>query len=379
MSGNMQLKSEARKLPNYKNGAKRFLELFKESPKSATMAARNVILSKIRSRLIVIASKSGFLASLYFTFFSRRFYREHMAVLAGIRKFQAHNIAHEQSSAQLRRNIHRLEKALIMPNRRSVFAEDYIAQTVTLFNNAVSSSELDSGELKWADDVLTLYFSSVSDTPVTAPCRESFLGGKSALASPPSVPYASAERQNSSISFEQLSVFFKKRRSVRWYEPEPVPSDLIEKAINIAAEAPSACNRQPFSFVIFGNGAEATKIANLAGGTGGFADNIPCLLVVLGDLSNYTEERDRHLIYIDGALASMQLMLALQTLGLSTCAINWPDIEARERDLKKMLSLQDYERAIMLISVGYARPDGQIPFSQKKQSNLLMREIDIQE
>ena len=72
----------------------------------------------------------------------------------------------------------------------------------------------------------------------------------------------------------------------------------------------------------------------------------------------------------------MQLMLALETLGLSTCAINWPDIESREKMLDSLLSLGKHERTIMLLAVGYADPDGGIPYSQKKDSFDLIKVVE---
>jgi nitroreductase len=130
-------------------------------------------------------------------------------------------------------------------------------------------------------------------------------------------------------------------------------------------QAPSACNRQPFKFIQL-SGADAATAAGFAMGTTGFAAQIPTLLVVVGDLSAYPAERDRHVIYIDGALASMQLMLALDTLGLASCPINWPDVERLERKMDKFLQLQPWQRPVMLIAVGYPDPTGGIPFSAKK-------------
>jgi len=40
------------------------------------------------------------------------------------------------------------------------------------------------------------------------------------------------------------------RRTVRRFSSEPVPYDLIEAAVRIAASAPSGANRQPWSFVV---------------------------------------------------------------------------------------------------------------------------------
>lgn len=101
-------------------------------------------------------------------------------------------------------------------------------------------------------------------------------------------------------------------------------------------------------------------------GTTGYADNIPLLIAVVGDLSAYFDERDRHVIYIDSSLSAMSFTLALETLGLSSCIINWPDIEIKEKKIQSILKLDNYQRVTMLISVGYADPEGMIPFSCKK-------------
>jgi nitroreductase len=101
-------------------------------------------------------------------------------------------------------------------------------------------------------------------------------------------------------------------------------------------------------------------------GTVGFAQNFPCVAVLIGDLSAYSHERDRHVIYIDGGLATMALLYGLEVQGLSSCCINWPDIEDRERAMEQKLKLLPHERPMMLIAIGYPDPDGQVPFSQKK-------------
>ncbi|MGH2624131.1 MAG: nitroreductase family protein, partial [Sphingobacterium sp.] len=75
---------------------------------------------------------------------------------------------------------------------------------------------------------------------------------------------------------------------------------------------------------------------------------------------------DRHVIYIDASLASMSFMLALETMGLSSCAINWPDIETREQKMDKFLNLKAHQRALMCIGVGYPDPEGLVAYSEKR-------------
>jgi nitroreductase len=67
----------------------------------------------------------------------------------------------------------------------------------------------------------------------------------------------------------------------------------------------------------------------------------------------------------------MGFMYALETLGLASSAINWPDFEPLEAKMARTLALTPSERVVMLIAVGYADPEGIIPFSQKKSLDVL--------
>lgn len=329
-------------------------------------------LDRCKAALRRSCSGSARLSSLYFLLFSRAFAREHHAVLAGQNAFARQRAIPQQSHALLRRNIHRLEKGLMMPQRKMVFAEDYIGETVQIYQIALSTAGFCRAELSWANNVLTAYFAVVTDTPLIRAARQQF-GQLPVLPDVEAVPFVQAALPAANCSFEQLFSLCQRRHSVRWFLPKPVSRDLIENAVRLASEAPSACNRQPYLFYVL-HGERAVAASKLAMGTVGFAENIPCLFVVVGDLSCYQEHRDRHLIYIDAALASMQLMLGLEAQGLASCPINWPDIESREQQMQQLLQLPIYQRPVMLVATGYADPAGQVAYSQKKSPELLIRE-----
>jgi nitroreductase len=335
----------------------------------------------VRLMALRIFSANGFLAGVYFAFFSRRFRREHLAVLKGRKRYHDELAGNAASSPMLRRNTHRLEKGLIMRPRRPVFAEAFIGETVDAYARACATPGFSAEELKWAGDVLTEYFSVVSDTPVIRKARDAFAhavvqpGAEVATADNKNTPFKRSASPSASIGFEDLHRLFIRRRSVRWYLDKPVPLELVQKAIDAAAQAPSACNRQPFRFIVATEPEWAAKIAACAGGTVGFAEQLPAIIVVVGNLAAYPLERDRHLIYIDSALASMQLMLAAETLGLATCSINWPDVDFAETRIQPILDLPSHERIVMLIAIGYGDPEGSVPYSQKKQGGLLAQEF----
>ena len=331
--------------------------------------------------LVRLCSTNVVLSTIYFIVFSKQFHREHKAVLQGRLKYHASLKTAGDSSVLLRRNIHRLEKGLVMRPRRKVFAESFIKETVECYVKCSNDKEHCLEELKWAFDTFNVYFSVVGSTHVTDAARKIFatasfdLSGSKQRCGQSFSPYFKKDSAVSTISFEQLEGLFCQRRSVRWFKKKEVPIELINKAVGIAKQAPSACNRLPYKFVVSNQSGLAKNVADCAMGTVGFSDNIPCIITVVGDLSAYPAERDRHVIYIDASLAAMQLMLAFEALGLSSCPINWPDIESREKKISNLLGLSYVERPVMLIAVGYADPEGMIPFSLKKKNELLVKEV----
>jgi nitroreductase len=333
-----------------------------------------------------LINRSNQLSNIYYLINSN-FTREHRAVLSGRAAYYDSLIDIGKSCALLRRNVHRLEKGLIMRPRRYIFAEGYIQETVSCYVRSIKSTKLASNEKKWAKDVLDEYFRIVGSSDVIDAARDIYVNAVKKETNSiilncefPSdnntfTPYPYSNLPVCSIDYEDLKQLYIKRRSVRWYSDKTVPLELVNKATKIASFAPSACNRQPYRFLFCNEKEKATKIAECAGGTAGFAENIPAIIVIVGDLSSYPYERDRHLIYIDGSLAAMQLMLALETIGLSSCPINWPDVEQSEIKLRNIIKLKNYERVVMLLAVGYADYTGKIPYSQKKDSNLILEDI----
>jgi len=262
-----------------------------------------------------------------------------------------------------------------MRNRQPIFALEYIGETVTLYQSV--ADHLEPNEAAWAHDVLSLYFRTVQAHPDLERWRQCFEQAAerrtvNALLTE-QTPYRSADRPPLEIGFESLNQLVRRRRSIRWFLPTPIPHSAVEAAVSLAREAPSACNRQPYYFKFVSDPASAQRLASIAMGTAGYANQIPALVIVVGDWSCLAEERDRHIPYIDGSLAAMQFMLACETLGLGTCPINWPDVERLERRMDRELGLPLYQRPVMLIAVGYPDPEGGVARSTKKPVGDLLR------
>jgi len=356
---------------------KRYLKAFVNSYPGRKLMG---FIDRMKGNLFHLLSKSGRLGSIYYFLFSGAFDREYMGVMNGIIRYQRELQSDSQSYYLLRRNTHRLEKGLLMKPRRNIFALDYISETVDCYERAIkshSSNPDNIGELRWAHDVLTVYFEVTGSHPIIDEARCKFNSLRKLQ--PPCedgvlyVPYKRNLSSPAPVNYEQLLELARRRRSVRWYLPKAVPRELIDKAIEVASLSPSACNRQPFVFRVFADPEMVQKVASIPGGTSGYQQNIPVIIVVVGRLRAFANERDRHLIYIDGSLAAMSLMFALETLGLSSCGINWPDLKTKEKQMASLIGLEPDERVIMLISVGYPDPEGLVAFSQKKELDLIRK------
>ncbi len=318
---------------------------------------------KIRAKVARSIKDSSLGKGIYYLFVTMRFKDESIAVFTGIKTYQARVSTGNIST--LRRNIHRIEKGLITPNPKPYFAETYILETVNHFRK-IEAAGTEQSTVRWAFGILSQYFQTVQHTSKIKQAYDQFL--QSQLASQPAKhrTFFSEERATDVVSYEDFLKLNIKRRSVRYYLQKNVPRDLVEQAMTAALQAPSACNRQPFTFRIIDNPELLKTAVRLPIGTESFADNIPMIAFVVGDLSYYFDVRDKHVIYIDGSLAAMNFVLALETLGLSSCMINWGDIPERNRALRNCLKLNVWERCVMAISIGYADPKGGIPSSVKK-------------
>lgn len=314
---------------------------------------------------------SRVLTHVFFVFSFLTFSREQSAVLRGRRNYYRNKKRQRLTRVELRRNIHRLEKGIIMMPRRDVFARDYIEETVEFYAHAVDQcvvapGTMDQSEIEWARDVLAEYFRVATGAhPIVDAARARFAALPSLGEPTGKVPYV--KRSLSDVTIEELEQLATQRRSVRWFDGRPVPRELMDRALLVARQAPTACNRLPYEFLVYDEPESVATVAGLPFGAAGYAHNIPTIVVVVGKLDSYFSPRDRHAIYVDSSLAAMSFIWALETMGLSSSVINWPDFEPLEAKMQRTLGLGVSDRVVMLIAVGYAHPEGMVPYSQKKE------------
>ncbi|WP_460359410.1 nitroreductase family protein [Mycobacterium sp. ZZG] len=145
--------------------------------------------------------------------------------------------------------------------------------------------------------------------------------------------------------------FFKNRRSVRHFGPEPIDMTLVYRGIELAAFSPSVCNRQPWKVRLF-SGSRVAHLLRHQNGSRGFSEGIPLLALVSVELGYFVGRRERNQAWIDGGIFASSLVWALHGLGLNSCMLNLSITNSSADALRQDARMPSSEVPIMMIAIG---------------------------
>jgi nitroreductase len=149
-----------------------------------------------------------------------------------------------------------------------------------------------------------------------------------------------------------FTTVYTTRRSVREYAKRPVPPEAIDRVLEAARLAPSACNFQPWRFIVVRDG---DTRAQLAKHSGDFVGTAPVVIVCCGKRypQDYNWMGDK-LFLIDVAIAVDHLTLAARNEGLGTCWIG----AFKDQPIKALLGIPADHDVVALIPIGFPASDG---------------------
>ena len=147
-----------------------------------------------------------------------------------------------------------------------------------------------------------------------------------------------------------LAPFFA-RRSVRKYQPRPIPAAVIQDVLEAAMAAPSANAKDPWEIIVVQN---PDTLAKIAAGLpyGKMLAGAPVGFVVCGALQRVNGQ---HLSYLlqDVSACIENLLLALSMLGLGGVWLGVHPREDRIAHLRDLFKLPEHILPIGVIAAGY--------------------------
>ena len=165
-------------------------------------------------------------------------------------------------------------------------------------------------------------------------------------------------------SFLQLA---RERRSIRAYRPDPVEDSKLEMVLEAGRLAPSACNLQPWSFVVLRD-PEGRKRLQAVYDKPWFYEQAPVVVAVCcapGEAWVRRKDGKNH-GDVDCAIAVDHMTLCAQELGLGTCWIcAFDPVAARE-----VLGLPPQVEPVAFFPLGYPAEEGR-PKQRKQLAELV--------
>jgi len=138
------------------------------------------------------------------------------------------------------------------------------------------------------------------------------------------------------------------RRSIRAYKPDPIEPDKLDRILEAGRLAPSACNLQPWAFVLITDPANRKEFKSVYKQP--WLYEAPVILVICADTAKAWKRWDGQVYWqADCAIAMQNMISAAAAEGLGTCWIAAFD----EPACVKLLNLPAHIRPVAITPIGY--------------------------
>lgn len=152
----------------------------------------------------------------------------------------------------------------------------------------------------------------------------------------------------------------KTRQSDRAYDhTKSIEPEKLDRIMEAARLAPSACNAQPWKFIIVDDPDIKNRLADCTSskvlGMNHFTKQAPVHIVIIEEKRNFNSTigswvKRKHFPLIDIGIAASHISLAAASEGLGSCIIGWFD----ENKVQKLLNIPSSKRVLLIITLGYS-------------------------
>ncbi len=148
--------------------------------------------------------------------------------------------------------------------------------------------------------------------------------------------------------FMDIFTAIKERRSVRSYKSTPVEKEKLDRIVEAARLAPSACNFQEWRFVLVTDTLKRQALMEAANNQS-FVAEAPVVIACCAETDEHRMRCGELCYPIDISIAIDHMTLAAVALGLGTCWIGsfYPE------KVRKILNIPESIKVVELLTLGY--------------------------
>lgn len=159
--------------------------------------------------------------------------------------------------------------------------------------------------------------------------------------------------------------FIESRHSMRMFANQKVDEQDVRRIVKLANMAPSACNRQPAKVYFVQDTNKLKQVDHLITGNHGFEGKIPYYIILTENRTQFAGE-EQFQWYINGGIYLSYLTLAIHSLGMGSCIMQWKAFHKNEPELKKALGITKNEAIIAVIGCGHYQEESKVICASRK-------------
>ena len=162
------------------------------------------------------------------------------------------------------------------------------------------------------------------------------------------------------MNFEELQM---KRESCRVYADRPVTREQLVHLVDVARFAPSACNSQPWHFILVDEPESREKVVEAFDDNGltgcPWGASVPAFILICEEKAQYkpgVEEHygPQHFAQMDIGMAAMGICYEAASMGPGTCIIG----TMNQEKLHRAFGIPEERPVRLIITVGYPANEG---------------------
>lgn len=160
---------------------------------------------------------------------------------------------------------------------------------------------------------------------------------------------------------DTLERIIKSRHAIRSFDDTDLSKDRLEKAIMLALQCPTACNRQPVKVYLVDSHDKQTieKFFNI----GGAEKSAKAILICTVDISAF-DVIDQQQWLVNGGIFAGYLSITLQAYSIGACIIQRQAIRTRKnRNISKVIGIPNNEQVFLSVLVGNIKKEDYVPSS----------------
>lgn len=281
----------------------------------------------------------------------------------------------EQKRAQLTMAYHILEKGLTMPNPRFPFGQEAALNLINLCNSFSEKESANDYIFIHCIEVLKAYAQVHASAGVqlnkTLDTELNILLNKYKEIDADYQISISREAFFSDID-SPFPIFSSSRHTCRHY-CGTIDKSKIDAAVELANNAPSACNRQHSRVHCIEREETKQKILQIQGGNRGFGHSADKLLIITADLHDIRWPEERNDLNTNAGIFMMNLLYALHYHKIACCILNWSVPPRIDKTLRSIIEIPESENIVGIIACGQCPEEVRIARSPRKHTMEILK------